>query len=308
MTASIDRSSTAGPAVDTFSRSCQHWSAAGQAGMDAFYRLAVADYRHLAAAHDWPAVFAALHRRGAPPRLADLACGSGKFPAALVAHTALGQSEQSIDYDLLDPSRFSIETARQELLAPFVPGREYECTAQAWPVEPQAYGMIWATHALYCVPAGELAAVAANIATGLASGGVGLVAQSTRAGHYVCFYDRFCQALAPERTPYSDIEQVAAALQDAGLATHLSMLEYDTSIAKDDPRLLERYLQRCAFDDDVSLAAMRAASPLAEYLGACETAHGVAFRQQVGVLVFAHDLDDLRAVGLLDHEKDTSHV
>lgn len=168
--------------ADTFDRSCQHWSASGQAGMNAFYTLATQDYRHLAAAYDWRAVMRALPQRHGRLRLADIAYGSGRFPAALLAHTDIGGVDVRIDYDLLDPSRFSIDTARDELAPPFVAGTEYECTAQDWLVEPDAYSMIWAIHALYCVPENELDVVAKNIASGLAPGGIGLVAQSTRAG------------------------------------------------------------------------------------------------------------------------------
>ena len=40
---------------DTFERSCEHWSEAGRAEMEAFYALATVDYRHLAEALDWKA-------------------------------------------------------------------------------------------------------------------------------------------------------------------------------------------------------------------------------------------------------------
>lgn len=101
--------------------------------------------------------------------------------------------------------------------------------------------------------------------------------------------------LAPDRTSYSDSRQVADALADAGLAIATSTLDYDTRVAADDHQLLERYLQRCAFDDEVSLETMRAASPLAEYLEACRTGDTITFKQQAGVVMFANRFDDLRA-------------
>ena len=38
---------------DLLARSTAHWSEARRAEMDAFYRLATDDYRHLAEARDW---------------------------------------------------------------------------------------------------------------------------------------------------------------------------------------------------------------------------------------------------------------
>ena len=43
--------------ADTFERSCAHWSEAGRAEMEAFYALATEDYRQLARAVSWRAVF-----------------------------------------------------------------------------------------------------------------------------------------------------------------------------------------------------------------------------------------------------------
>ena len=76
---------------DTFESSLAHWSEAGRTEMDAFYALATADYRVLACAHDWSAwLLNAEKRAGGPLTILDVACGSGKFPTALVKHAGLG--------------------------------------------------------------------------------------------------------------------------------------------------------------------------------------------------------------------------
>ena len=71
--------------VDTFQRSCAHWSEAGRAEMNKFYALASVDYKHLAEAVDWKKWLEErqeiVGQRSL--KLLDVACGSGKFPSAL---------------------------------------------------------------------------------------------------------------------------------------------------------------------------------------------------------------------------------
>jgi SAM-dependent methyltransferase len=67
----------------TEQRSLAHWAEAGRAGMEAFYALAVEDYRRMVAARDWAADLRG-HAVEGRVRVLDVACGSGKFPAELM--------------------------------------------------------------------------------------------------------------------------------------------------------------------------------------------------------------------------------
>lgn len=291
--------------ADTFERSCEHWSDAGRDEMEAFYELAQVDYRHLAEAYDWAAAFRSLASRrladspvaidGVGLRLVDIACGSGKFPQALSDYAGVAVQvnarDLEIDYHLLDPSEFSLIEARQALASPFVPGAEFCCTLQDWNAAPGHYDVAWATHALYCVPAGELASALARMCSALSQDGFGFVAQGMRDGHYVAFYDRFLASFGNgEGTPYSDGAQVAAALKSLGMRVQTRVIEYMTVVPADRYELLESYLQRCAFDDSVSLDEMRSTEPLAAYLSACcdPVSGDYHFPQSVGMTVFAH--------------------
>lgn len=281
--------------ADTFERSCEHWSDAGRDEMEAFYELARVDYRHLAEAYEWAAAFQALADRKGGGRLIDVACGSGKFPQALLAYAGVADlavgADFSLDYDLLDPSEFSIREARQALAAPFSPAAEFCCTLQDWREEPGQYDIAWATHALYCVPAAELEQGLARMCSGLASDGFGFVAQGLRDGHYVGFYDHFLASLGKgQGTPYSDGAEVEAALKQLGMRVRTRVLEYTTVVPAARTELLESYLQRCAFDDTFGLEAMLAAEPLAGYLAGCRDSVSGDYRfpQRVGVTVFAH--------------------
>jgi len=292
--------------ADTFARSCEHWSEEARDEMEAFYALARVDYRYLAEAYDWAAGIRALAARKPGLRLIDIACGSGKFPEALIEHADLG-TLKSIDvhYDLLDPSAFSIDEARQVLAPPFHPAREFCCTLQGWDAEAGVYDTAWATHALYCVPAEELGIGLSRLCRALAQDGIGFVAQGLRDGHYVNFYDQFRASLRNgQGTPYSDGGQVEAALQQLGMAVRRRDIEYTTIVPNSQPQLLESYLQRCAFDDTVSLDAMRQHEPLAGYLRDCYDAKADQYRfvQRVAMIEFAHTTE-----ALVLNERDSIH-
>ena len=281
--------------TDTFERSCEHWSDAGRDEMEAFYELARVDYRYLAEAYDWAAAFQSLASQKSGGRLIDIACGSGKFPQALLAYAGVAELAQiadfKIDYDLLDPSEFSVREAKQALAPPFHAGAQFCGTLQDWDEEPGQYDIAWATHALYCVPAEELEQGLARMCSALARDGFGFVAQGLRDGHYVGFYDQYLASMADGHgTPYSDGAQVEAALKNLGMQVRTRVLEYKTVVPADRPELLESYLQRCAFDDTLSLDEMLRRQPLAGYLASCRDLDSgdYKFPQRVGMTLFAH--------------------
>lgn len=275
-----------GPGVgaDTAARSLEHWSEAGRAGMDAFYALATEDYRQLAAARDWPADLRA-RARGGRVRLLDVACGSGKFPSALLrAGLAERAADLVVDTDLLDPSAFSIAEARGVLAPPFRAAAEHQVPLQEFDPGHGPYDVAWATHALYALPPAALGDGVARMVAALRPGGLGVVAQATGRSHYLAFYDAYRAALAPAATPYTSAEEVAAALRGAGAAVEVAQLRYRTGSA--DRAVVEGFLQRCAFDDTVSLHRMESAGALGEYLARCRDGAGWAFEHEVHVIIW----------------------
>jgi hypothetical protein len=87
--------------------------------MQTYYALATEDYRQLATGRD-----SAEDLRGRACdghlRLLDVACGSRKFPAALLANGLSAAGHLTVAVDLLDPFAFSIAEARAALATPFV--------------------------------------------------------------------------------------------------------------------------------------------------------------------------------------------
>jgi len=271
-------------AGDTLERSLAHWSEAGRAEMDAFYRVATLDYRELARAWDW---YAWLRERGAvrgSVRILDVACGSGKFPTALRAHTGLGALEGTrLVLDLLDPSPFSLREARASLAPPMVGGRDFECTLQDLPAQATGYDGVWAVHALYALPEAELPAGVEAFLRALAPDGLGFVAHAARSAHYLAFYEAYLSRFRPEGTPYTSADQVAGAFRDAGAKVEQRPLAYEQVI--DDDAVLEGFLQRCLFDSGLSLADMRRDEALGAYLEERRESDGrYRFRQDVSMI------------------------
>ena len=145
--------------TDTFLRSCEHWSEANRKEMEAFYSLAAIDYKYLAKVFDWKKWLENFQADVGQRRLKllDIACGSGKFPLALVEYANISDAKISpIEYALLDPSAFSIAEARKVLPPPFIAGIEFETTLQELSCGRKEFDIIWATHALYAIPEDEL--------------------------------------------------------------------------------------------------------------------------------------------------------
>ncbi len=274
--------------TDLLARSSAHWSEAGRAGMEAFYTLATDDYRHLALARDWCAVFEAAQARvgDRPLRLLDVACGSGKFPNALARHAGLADAHiRPVETALLDPSAFSIAEAKAALPPPFRAVAEHETTLQDFEPPKDGYDIVWATHALYAIPQTELLEAMARFRAAIAPGGLGLIAHSSADGHYVAFHDLHLAAFGPEgAAPYVSAEAIAAALREAGATVSVQEVVYESAARPDQRGAVEGFLQRCAFDDGASLAEMETTSPLSDYLATCRGTEGWRFPQRVWLM------------------------
>ena len=275
--------------TDTFERSCEHWSEAKRCEMESFYALASVDYRHLAQAQDWRAWFKTQQAQaaGRTLRLLDVACGSGKFPAALVRHADIGGgSVQPIDYALLDPSKFSIAEARRALLAPFVPGEEYETTLQTLDCPPRAFDIVWAIHALYALPAAELRGGLERFVHAL--DGVGFIAHACEDAHYLRFYRHYLDAFHHgQGVPYTSAEQIVTTLESMGVTFQTREIVYENGAPETQRGHVQGYLQRCVFDDSVSLEQMLANHITGEYLATCLHDGEWRFGQRV-MMIFIH--------------------
>lgn len=276
---------------DTFERSCEHWSEAGRAEMEAFYALASVDYRHLAEALDWKAWLQARQEQAGdrPLRLLDVACGSGKFPSALVLHADVAAAAiQPVDYALLDPAEFSVAEARRALAPPFVAGREYVATLQALDCQRGAFDIVWATHALYALPIEELQAGLERFIQ--ATGDIGFIAHASADAHYLRFYRHYLDAFRDgQGTPYTTAEQIITALQQMGASFETLEINYENGAPSAQWQQVEGYLQRCVFDDSISLQQMLDHPITGDYLATCRHDDEWRFAQRVQLIFLQAD-------------------
>lgn len=274
--------------TDLPERSLAHWSEAGRAGMEAFYTLATEDYRHLAEARDWAGWFEDRQSRigERPLRLLDVACGSGKFPTALLTHAGLAAAARPrVDYALLDPSRFSIETARSALAPPFIAGSEFCCTLQALPDTAGQFDIIWAIHALYAIPEHDLDRAIERFLAALAPDGVGVIGHSAAAGHYIRFHDLFLADTGQDRSlVYPSAETLKQRLEARGAAVEVREVSYDSSAPIHARAAVEGFLQRCVFDTSLPLGEMETRPELGPYLQACAGPIDWRFPQRVWLM------------------------
>jgi len=273
-------------AADTFDRSCAHWSEDGRREMEHFYAVASVDYDHLARARDWRQWLSEKAEAAGqrPLRLLDVACGSGKFPVALNRHAEVtGDHLADIEYALLDPSRFSINEARAALRKPFVPSAEYEVTLQALDCPADAFDVAWATHALYAMAPVDLEKGLSRLIEACA--GEIFIAHAFSDGHYIRFQRLFLEGFERhEETPYSSAEDLTRALDAIGANYEIADITYQNGAPADERDVIEGYLQRCIFDDTVSLEAMEKSDTLAPYLDNCKSNGRWEFTQHVAMI------------------------
>ena len=274
--------------VDTYERSCDHWSEAGREEMEDFYELATVDYKYLAEAIDWKYWFEKIQKRigSRSLQLLDVACGSGKFPMALNAHSDIKNALiKPVDYALLDPSNFSISEARQSLSSPFTPSTEYEMRLQELECSPGSFDIVWATHALYAIPHNELEPALKRMIHVIGNGGAGFIAHARAKSHYLEFYQHYLSGFrGGVGARYSSSEQIINMLKKIGVALEIKEISYTNTATKTKESVVERYLQRCLFDDTLSLNDMLANPVTGPYLDKCYNDGVWQFAQNVTMI------------------------
>ncbi|MDJ0947744.1 MAG: class I SAM-dependent methyltransferase [Alphaproteobacteria bacterium] len=259
--------------------------------MEQFYVLAIEDYRQIAISFDWVSWLKERERRAAPRavHLLDVACGSGKFPSALQEYTSLASAQlKPIRYDLLDPTSFSLEEARGVLRPPFNPGEEYQCRLQDLEGESLRFDIVWAVHALYALPPGELQDGLERLVGALGPEGTGFIAHACENAHYLQFYRVYLDRVKQGKgTPYASAEQITETLRRLGVACETRDIHYECRTPLDNTSAVEGYLQRCLFDSTISLDDMRKDRALGQYLEGCRDAEGWRFRQHVKMIFIA---------------------
>ena len=269
-------------------RSARHWSEQGRAEMEAFYCLAADDYRHLALAKNWVHCLETIQKAigNRAIRLLDVACGSGKFPNALVDYGGLNSAQiRPIETALLDASAFSIAEAKAALPEQFRATIDYEVLLQDFIPPCERFDIVWATHALYVLSEEDLAQGLRRFRSAIAPGGVGIIAHSAAAGHYIAFHRQFLAATGQaNQAAFASAEMILRLLKADGATVSTKEIQYKSIAALSERDAVEGFLQRCLFDDTIALTKMNQYPELAAYLGSCRSAAGWAFPQTVWLM------------------------
>ena len=279
---------------NTFQRSCEHWSEAGRLEMKGFYALASIDYEHLAKSIDWKVWLETVQKSVGNHRLQllDVACGSGKFPSTLLSHGGVKSAAiNPIDYALLDPSSFSISETRKVLATPFQAGVEYEMKLQDLECEPGFFDVVWATHALYAIPQNELEEAlrcmmkAIRNIEDLRAIGSGFIAHAKSNSHYLEFFKQFVQGFKQGvGEPFTSSEQIISVLTQMELPLQVKEISYTNGAPEAMEKEVEQYLQRCVFDESVSLRQMLDNPITGPYLESCRNNGMWQFSQNVQMI------------------------
>ncbi|MAI29334.1 MAG: hypothetical protein CMP38_03900 [Rickettsiales bacterium] len=273
---------------DNFIRSCEHWSEKNREEMIDFYSLATVDYEHLAKSKDWDLWLKNYSTQVGYKqiKLLDIACGSGKFPQALLKFSKLSkENNHSISYSLLDPSSFSIKEAAKVLKPPFILDNTYETTLQNFNGEKNFFDIVWATHALYALPKDELSSAIENMLFSLK--GWGFIAHATRNSHYIKFYDSFLQAFGNNLSSnFTTAEEIIDVFENLGIDYSVKYLNYLNSTSDKNAKQLEGYLQRCVFNDNVSLQEMLSHPITERYLHKHYNKNMWQFPQEISLIFF----------------------
>lgn len=276
---------------DTFARSCQHWSEKSRDEMENFYSLASVDYKYIAENFEWNK-WLEIHQTKVGKRrlkLLDVACGSGKFPSALFKYSKLADAKiLPVEYALLDPSSFSIKEARKALQLPLEADSEFETTLQEFICDKGAYDIVWATHALYAVPKGELKDALKRFIHGMA--GSGFIAHASQNSHYINFYKHYLNGFKGGcGEPYISAEQILKTLNEIGVSYRVEKISYENSISENSSSQVEGYLQRCIFDDTIALDSMLKNLKTGPYLDSCIKNKQWCFKQEVMMIFLSKD-------------------
>lgn len=265
--------------------------------MEAFYALARLDYDLLAGVLDWRRLFAERSADAGERSLTllDVACGSGKFPSALAAKAGL-RPEPAIRYDLLDPSDFSLREAAATLVPPFSERTHYESTLEDLPSGEGPWDVVWATHALYALEPANLERAVERYLAAVAPGGFAFLAQGAADGHYLRVYDAFLRGVREgEGTQYVSSNDLIAEMRRQGAEPQVRRIAYDHVVGAADTAVLEGYLQRCLFDDTLSLTDLLGAPVLGDYIATQldPEAGTYRFHQEVDCVVLAPTGEDV---------------
>jgi hypothetical protein len=268
----------------TFLNSCEHWSEKYVEEMHNFYKLANLDYAKLANSVNWADVFRKIRGKLGIESLEilDVACGSGMFPTALQRVLSEKDKLATINYSLLDPSKFAIDETKKKLIPPFRLSKEFNTRLQDFSCV-DVFHISWAIHALYAVPKNELKVSLEKFYSSFK--GTGFIAHACSDAHYIKFYNLYIRDCHKGALPaFCSADDIMKIFDFLGIKYNVQYIEYINTAEYHDNLTVEAYLQRCLFDDTISLSDMRKYDLIGNYLDCCSSTGKWFFPQRVALI------------------------
>ena len=115
--------------------------------------------------------------------------------------------------------------------------------------------------------------------------GVGFIAHASAQSHYLQFYQHYLAGFKEGvGEPYTDSEQITSILTQMELSLEVKEINYTNGAPETEDLQVERYLQRCVFDDTVSLKQMLNNPVTGPYLESCRKNGMWQFAQRVDMI------------------------
>jgi hypothetical protein len=122
--------------------------------------------------------------------------------------------------------------------------------------------------------------------------GAGFIAHASAQSHYLQFFQHYLSGFKEDvGEPYTNSEQIISMLTDMGIATEIKEINYTNVAPQTNERQVERYLQRCLFDDTISFREMLTNPITGPYLETCRRNNTWQFPQRVTMIFMNASVD-----------------
>ena len=195
-----------------------------------------------------------------------------------------------INYSLLDPSKFAINETKKKLRHPFHLSKEFNVTLQDFNCIGDLFHISWAIHALYAIPKNELKISLEKFYGSFKE--KGFIAHACNDSHYINFHNLYNRGFRDGKfQAFCSAEDILDTLDSLDFKYKVHFIEYANTAKSDDLVIVEAYLQRCLFDDTISLSEMRKNNLTGKYLDSCNGSGGWRFPQKVALIELNKSFD-----------------